>query len=147
MHNSITHKTAKNKRLQKKSPFFRHSCIIRHSRKKNAYVWRKNGCAKGSIWRGNGRKYAGNRQDTVIQLMDFFEQNELYLKALLGTNGSIHFMDRQKDELVQYLDVRLLEVSGRIKPYVMEHHMTTTVSFFRLWIARGKTFRRKNCFN
>lgn len=92
------------------------------------------------------RSRMGEKGTTATQLMDFFEQNELYLKALLGTNGNIHFMDRLKKELVQYLDVRLPEVNEQIKPYVMEHHMSTTVSLFRLWIARGKDISQEELF-
>lgn len=92
------------------------------------------------------RSKINEKGNTATQLLDFFEQNELYLKALLGENGNIHFMDRLKKELVQYLDVRLPEVSEQIKPYVMEYHMSTTVSIFRLWITRGKDISKEELF-
>lgn len=82
------------------------------------------------------------RKDTAEQLMGFFEEKELYLKALLGPYGSIHFIDRLKQEL----NMEPPEVREEIKPYIVESYAAITVSLFRLWLARGKELSREELF-
>ena len=58
-------------------------------------------------------KESGNN---AAELMGFFEQKEVYLKALLGSYGRIHFLDKLKNELFQYLDLQLIEVEDFYEP-------------------------------
>lgn len=88
------------------------------------------------------RQKMDERKNTAEQLMGFFEQKELYLKALLGVYGNIHFIDRLKNEL----NIQPPEVREEIKPYIVECYMAITISLFRLWIARGKDISQEELF-
>lgn len=92
------------------------------------------------------RDGAGKGKNDAKALKVFFETKELYLKALLGKYGSMHFIDKLKNELKQYMDFSLSDVDEPIQPYVAEFHMYTTISLFRLWIARNKDISQNELF-
>lgn len=83
------------------------------------------------------RAKAGQKDNDIAQLMEFYRQKEKYLRALFGAYGSMHFFDRMKEELAQRMETQLSGIKDEIKPYVMEYHMVTTLSLFRLWVAKG----------
>lgn len=86
---------------------------------------------------------SGNNANALVEM---FEQKEVYLKALLGSYGSIHFLDRLKNEVLSYIELQLVDVPQQLKPYIEEFHIYTTFSLFRLWISRGKDISQQELF-
>lgn len=72
------------------------------------------------------------------QLFELFEKKELAVKALLGEYGSIRFLERIKKELnINGPDIQ--EFSNTLlAPYLIEFHISTSLSLFHLWLKRGK---------
>lgn len=72
------------------------------------------------------------------QLMTFFESKEQYLKALLGDYGNVHFLDKLKKELPLEELKNSFSQGEALVPYLIEFHIATSLSLFRVWLASGK---------
>ncbi len=89
---------------------------------------------------------ASDEKRDAKDLLKLFEEKEEYLKALLGTYGSMHFIDRIKNEMLKITDIQLLQFDEQLQPYIAEYHIYTTISIFRLWLARGKDIKDTELF-
>ncbi len=86
---------------------------------------------------------SGNNANALIEI---FEKKEMSLKALFGNYGSIHFLDRIKNELLPYVEITLQDIQKEYRPYIEEFHIYTTLSLFRLWISRDKDISQEKLF-
>lgn len=79
------------------------------------------------------------RQSADMEHLIFlFSQNEDYLSALLGTYGSFHFLGRLKRELCEDVQLSNMQPDTNTTPYLLEFHMSTSISLFQLWLKRKK---------
>lgn len=68
------------------------------------------------------------------------------LKALLGDYGSLRFLERLKREMtLDRLDLSLPS-NHSITPYLIEFHISTSLSLFRLWLQREKDLSPEEFF-
>lgn len=68
-------------------------------------------------------------------LVQAYHEQQLPFTALLGPFGDLTFIE----QLTKRLNVDLPEVQRtRLQPYLSEYHLMTTLSLFRLWLARGQ---------
>lgn len=68
------------------------------------------------------------------------------LKALLGDYGSIRFLERLKREItLNNLDLNVPH-NDSLTPYLIEFHISTSLSLFRLWLQRGKDLAPEDFF-
>lgn len=81
---------------------------------------------------------AGLNNETKSQtdLLTLFAAKEEYLKVLLGTFGYVRFQDRLKTEFVKNTEVT--ESKNNLQSYLLEFHMTVSLSMYRLWLKQGK---------
>lgn len=92
-------------------------------------------------------KSGQNSNQTVQRVIQFFEEKGLYLNALLGDYGSIRFLERIKQEIpLDELDMEL-SADNPLAPYLIEYHVSTSISLFRLWLRRGKDISHKVLFD
>ena len=74
------------------------------------------------------------------------EEHFLALKALLGSYGSGHFLERLKREIpFDKLKITFSE-SDSLSPYLIEFYISTSLSLFRLWLQRGKDLSPEELF-
>ncbi len=68
------------------------------------------------------------------------------LNALLGDHGSIRFLERLKREInLGRLDLNFPQ-NNSITPYLIEFHISTSLSLFRLWLQRQKDLSPEEFF-
>lgn len=72
------------------------------------------------------------------QLLLLFENKEHYLRAVFGDYGSIHFLERLKRELPLDEIKKLFPQEEKLLPYLLEFHIATSLSLFRVWLKNGK---------
>jgi AcrR family transcriptional regulator len=87
-------------------------------------------------------KATPNVQNIVL----LFEQKGAYLNALLGDYGNIRFIERLKQELP--IDKLCLNfpTESTITQYLIEFHLSTSLSLFRLWLRRQKDLSPEELF-
>ena len=79
---------------------------------------------------------ANSVQDALRCLED--QEHLVVLKAVLGDYGSIRFLKRLKREMtLDSLDLNFPQ-NHSITPYLIEFHISTSLSLFRLWLQREK---------
>lgn len=79
-----------------------------------------------------------SKMPNVNNLLLLFKEKEKYLSSLLGEYGSFHFLNRLKSEVIlNNKDIFSPEFSS-IAPYIMEFHLSTSVSLLQLWLKRKK---------
>ncbi len=84
--------------------------------------------------------------DNSEQLLQFFEEKELYIKALLGEYGSIRFLERLKHEFPIEENFKSSLSDEAYIPYLIEFHVSTSLSVFHLWLDRGKDLAPEKLF-
>jgi AcrR family transcriptional regulator len=68
------------------------------------------------------------------------------LNALLGDYGSIRFLERLKKEItLDSLDLNFPQ-NNSLTPYLIEFHISTSLSLFRLWMQRQKDLSPEEFF-
>ncbi|MBC6309919.1 TetR family transcriptional regulator [Listeria sp. FSL L7-1582] len=67
-----------------------------------------------------------------------FEEKELYLTALLGDYGNIHFTDKLKNEFFSDGLDHCVPKDSAMTPYLLEFNISTAFSLIRLWQRRQK---------
>jgi len=69
-----------------------------------------------------------------------------YLNTLFGEYGSNHFIERLK-AVVPYESHKLsLSEDDPLSPYLMEFHLSTVLSLFRLWYQKGQDLSQEELF-
>ena len=89
---------------------------------------------KTSVTANNSNLFAPG----LNKLIEFFSGKEIYLKALLGDYGSTHFISRLKQELPLNFSQENFANAGKIGPYLLEFHLSTSLSLFRTWLKNEK---------
>lgn len=82
----------------------------------------------------------------VQNLILMFESKGKYLNALLGDYGSIRFVERVKSALPINQLKRNISEDNSLLPYLMEFHLSTSMSLFRLWLRRNKDISHEELF-
>lgn len=83
-----------------------------------------------TIFESHGKDISG--------IAELHGKKEIYLNALLGDYGSNRFLERIKAKTP--IDKKKFDTFGGepIMPYLIEFHLSTVLSLFRLWVRRGK---------
>jgi len=69
-----------------------------------------------------------------------------YLNTLFGEYGSNHFIERLKT-VIPYESHKLnLPKDEPLSPYLLEFHLSTVLSLFRLWYQRGQDISQEELF-
>lgn len=71
-------------------------------------------------------------------LLALFAEKENYLKAILSDYGSFHFIDRIKKEFSLTESEKASTQFGNLISYLIEFHLSTSFSLFRIWFKNGK---------
>ncbi|NQX47861.1 TetR/AcrR family transcriptional regulator [Paenibacillus tritici] len=72
------------------------------------------------------------------ELLQFFEENETALQALLGDYGNMRFAERLKSEFFAEGPQPCLPDDHSLSPYLIEFQLSTSFSLLRLWQRRHK---------
>lgn len=80
------------------------------------------------------------------KLLELFEDKECYLKAVFGDYGNSHFLERLKQELPFDKLQKSFSQDGNIVPYLIEFHIATSLSLFRVWLKNGKDISADELF-
>ncbi|KOY13106.1 TetR/AcrR family transcriptional regulator [Paenibacillus xylanivorans] len=85
---------------------------------------------------------------TVQNALHCLEKKEYLsvLNALLGDYGSIRFLERLKREITLGRLELNLPSNSSITPYLIEFHISTSLSLFRLWLQRQKDLSPEEFF-
>lgn len=70
-------------------------------------------------------------------LVELYTEKELYPSALLGQYGSNRFLGRIKAIPGIGLPGFHLSDGNKLKPYLMEYHLSGVLSMFQMWLHRG----------
>lgn len=97
--------------------------------------------AMKTLWEKEGNTLLSPNLNHLITL---FENKEHYLKAILGDYGSIHFLERLKGELSLDTLAKSYNQAENFIPYLIEFHISTSLSLFRVWIKNGKDLPADN---
>lgn len=79
-----------------------------------------------------------NDQLFVTHLIDVYSEKSTYIDALLGDFGSNLFLEDLKTKMQSNIYELSLPDSNPLKPYLVEFHLSSTLSLFRLWLRRKK---------
>ena len=69
-----------------------------------------------------------------------------YLRALFGEFGSNHFLERLKKSIPFESHKLSIAEDNPLAPYLMEFHLSTVLSLFRLWYRRNKDLPQEELF-
>lgn len=83
---------------------------------------------------------------TPEYILRLFEDKELYVKALLGKYGSIRFLERIKESFPVNQDLESITSNSSLTPYLIEFHISTSLSLFHLWLNRDKDLPAEKLF-
>ena len=83
----------------------------------------------------------------IQEVMSLFDEKGDYLNALFGNYGSSHFIERLKASIP--FEAHKLDISkdDPMTPYLMEFHLSTSFSLYRLWYSRQKDISPEKLFN
>jgi len=74
------------------------------------------------------------------------KEMSFYLNTLFGEHGSNHFIERLKT-VIPYKSHKLsLAKDDPLSPYLLEFHLSTVLSLFRLWYQRGQDISQEELF-
>ena len=115
-----------NKAGYNRSSFYQHFCDI----------YELLDCLENDVLNSMGNKFA--ESGGIHEALSVTGDKALYLNALFGDYGSSHFMQRLKSSVP--FEAHRLDISkdDPIAPYLMEFHLSTVLSMYRLWYSRGK---------
>ncbi len=74
----------------------------------------------------------------ISDLVELYETKATYINALLGNFGDSRFLEKLKAESKLNIPELDLPDDHPLKPYLVEFHLSATLSLFRLWLRRGK---------
>ncbi|MFB9324484.1 TetR/AcrR family transcriptional regulator [Paenibacillus aurantiacus] len=73
-----------------------------------------------------------------IELLLLFEEKGASLNALLGDYGNFRFIEKLKSEFFSEEQTYCFPQDHSVTPYLLEFHISTSVSLLRLWQQRQK---------
>ena len=88
-----------------------------------------------------------DEQTVLKDAMRLFDEKETYLNALLGDYGSIRFQSRLKEQMTTASGLKDKFSESALFPYLLEFHVSTLLSLFRLWQERGKDLPAQELFD
>ena len=94
---------------------------------------------------GGGDVY--DEQTVLKDAMRLFDEKESYLNALLGDYGSIRFQNRLKERMMTASGLKDKFSGSELFPYLLEFHISTLLSLFRLWQKRGRDLPAQELFD
>ena len=94
---------------------------------------------------GDGDVY--DEQTVLEGAMRLFDEKGTYLNALLGDYGSIRFQSRLKERMMSASGLKDKFSGSELFPYLLEFHISTLLSLFRLWQKRGRDLPAQELFD
>lgn len=83
-------------------------------------------------------KAGGGHNSFVEDLLELYQTKSTYINAMMGTFGSSRFLEKLKTESSLNIPELDLPDDHPLKPYLVEFHLSSTLSLFRLWLRRNK---------
>jgi AcrR family transcriptional regulator len=84
------------------------------------------------------RQKLSDGQGSIQETMSILDENKSYLKALFGDYGNGHFTERLKANIPYEAHKLNISKDDPITPYLMEFHLSTVFSLYRLWYRRNR---------
>ncbi len=85
--------------------------------------------------------------NTPQHIYELFEAKELEVKALLGKYGNIRFLEKIKEEFnIKEVYTEMISDTS-IMPYLLEFHISTSLTLFHLWLNREKDLPSEKLFS
>ena len=84
---------------------------------------------------------------TTQTILLLFESKETCLNAIWGNYGSIRFFERVKKEFPLDMIEKSFPKDDPKTPYLIEFHISTSLSLFRLWQRRNKDLPPEELFD
>ena len=88
-----------------------------------------------------------DEQTVLKNALRLFDEKETYLDALLGDYGSIRFQGRLKERMMTASGLKDKFAGSALFPYLLEFHVSTLLSLFRLWQKRGRDLPARELFD
>lgn len=82
----------------------------------------------------------------IHEILSLSDEKSLYLNALFGNFGSNHFLERLKASIPFESHGLNISKDDPLTPYLMEFHLSTVLSLFRLWYQREKDLPQEELF-
>ena len=83
----------------------------------------------------------------IKEIITIFEEKGYYLNALFGDYGNSHFVERLKASIPFETHKLNIPKDNIITPYLMEFHLSTVFSLYRLWQRRQKDISPEEWFS
>lgn len=91
------------------------------------------------------RGRAGTGGNSFIgDLVELYETKATYVNAMLGNFGGSRFLEKLRTESNLAIPELDLPDDHPLKPYLVEFHLSASLSLFRLWLRRGKDLPVEN---
>ena len=116
-----------NKAGYNRSSFYLHFCDIYELRD----------CLENNVLVSIRRKL-NEGKGSFHDMITLLEEKNFYLNALFGDYGSHHFTERLKASIPFEAHKLSISKEDAIAPYLMEFHLTTVLSLYRLWHCRQR---------
>ena len=84
------------------------------------------------------RQKLNDGKGSMQDIMFLLDEKEHYLNALFGEYGNNHFIERLKASIPFEAHKLHISKESPILPYLMEFHLSTVFSLYRLWHRRQK---------
>lgn len=88
-----------------------------------------------------------DEQTVLKNAVRLFDEKGTYLNALLGDYGSISFQERLKKRMMVSSGLKDKFADSELFPYMLEFHISSLLSIFRLWQKRGRDLSTQELFN
>lgn len=85
--------------------------------------------------------------NTPEDIYRLFEDKELYIRAVLGEYGNIRFLEQLKKKFFSNGFENNATGDTALTPYLMEFHISTSLSLFHLWLNREKDLPPEQLFS
>lgn len=99
-----------------------------------------------STWKSYENIHDSLFRPNLHQLLALFECKEQYLRAVLSDYGSTHFLERLKQELSFHSLSQFFPEDEKLLPYLVEFHLSTSLSLFRTWLKNGEDMATDELF-
>ena len=116
-----------NKAGYNRSSFYQHFCDI----------YELLDCLENDVLDSISQKLSDGK-GSISDVMSVFEEKRFYLNALLGDYGNSHFIERLKASIPFEAHKLSTSKDDPMTPYLMEFHLTTVFSLYRLWHRRNR---------
>ena len=84
---------------------------------------------------------------SISEVISVLEERKFYLNALFGDYGNSHFIERLKASIPFEAHKLNTLKDDPITPYLMEFHLTTVFSLYRLWHRKNRDMPPEELLN